>query len=849
MKDKDDTIFSTGIVFLISVLLIISGILAAVILNAPEEREKEGENNWQPPPYHPYIPPTFSGVIAEHFVVRQLEFGHRVPGTIQHDNCRDFIRETMKGFGYTVCYQNFTWNGTSMSNIIATNGFRGNYYPSPSAKTLILGAHYDTRPYSERDPEVNAPIMGANDGASGVAVLLELARVLSVHPVNLTTEFVFFDGEDTGFEGWQMAQGSRVFTENLTGAEKRNITGAIVVDMVGDRNLDIYYENSSDPEMREAIWHEAEKLNYREFHRTGKGTIFDDHSRLEYVGISSVLIIDFDYPYWHTQQDTLDKVSGESMEKVGRVVEKYIYTISDYTGKEAKTSELQIPQGETRAMGGGVVQINGDILIKGTLRLKDTMLIVNAREGHEHSLRIANGGGLIMENSTLAAPGAGIVFTDYGKLTAEDSIIEQLWGDTQSSPNAGGVQIYSGDFSFLNSTVRLSMTRGVFIRDSTALHSPAFINCTITDNGEVGLYLYNASLSVENTVFERNGRGGIRVYRGSIEVENCTFGLSYERGSCSSGSCGPPSPSYGIFLSEAEGENRISGGGFSEVDYGISAEQLNSSGGQIEVRDVRMNGLKMGMLFINSAGTLKDSEFNGTGIAVYSLKASPVITGNSIRGSETGIYLKESGGGVERNRISDSKREGIYLENTSTVVRDNIITGSGSGVHIRTPCSSEVRGNALLNNTDGLYIALTGSSMGGLNITKNLIAGNDWGIRVMGNSSLIDTAGNQFEMSGTANLYGILKEEREVVFRFRNQTAPFFLNITRDGKLVYNESLSIWQLSTTVNLTTRVLYSNLTVEEFTDYTATVSRDGTNFTREFNPAEEESLIFDFPREVS
>ena len=118
-----------------------------------------------------------------------------------------------------------------------------------------------------------------------------------------------------------------------TPEQKENIIGAVVVDMIGDRDLDIHFERNSDPLLNQEIWREADKLDYPEFHHSEKFNMFDDHIRLINEGIPTALLIDFEYgsapglhDYWHTQNDTLDKISGDSLEKVGRVLERFIYT-------------------------------------------------------------------------------------------------------------------------------------------------------------------------------------------------------------------------------------------------------------------------------------------------------------------------------------------------------------------------------------------------------------------------------------------------------------------------------------------------------------------------------------------
>ncbi|MFQ6617964.1 MAG: M28 family peptidase, partial [Fidelibacterota bacterium] len=177
------------------------------------------------------------------------------------------------------------------------------------------------------------PIPGANDGASGVAVLLELANIMNQHPPPKGVDIVLFDGEDMGRRGDldSYCIGSKYFAENI-GSSKPEY--AIVLDMVGDAFLEIPMERYSyekNPELVNMVWKAAEKAGIKQFKRYLGQYVYDDHIRLiEYAEIKAVDIIDFSYPdrsnrYWHTQQDTPDKCSPESLEAVGKLVLELIY--------------------------------------------------------------------------------------------------------------------------------------------------------------------------------------------------------------------------------------------------------------------------------------------------------------------------------------------------------------------------------------------------------------------------------------------------------------------------------------------------------------------------------------------
>ena len=241
-------------------------------------------------------------------VQTQVSFGPRIPGSQGHAQVEAWIRAELESAGWVVEIQETERMGHSIHNIIAK---RNNDAPQ-----IILGAHYDTRMIADNDSDMSKrsePVPGANDGASGVAVLLELARSLpdSTVPVWL----VFFDTEDNGrIAGWDWILGSRAFAEEIKIAPK----AVVVVDMIGDADLNIYLERNSNVAIRTEIWSTAEKLGYsKQFINQEKYSMEDDHTPFLEAGIPAVDLIDFDYPYWHTTQDTPDKVSAESLHAVG----------------------------------------------------------------------------------------------------------------------------------------------------------------------------------------------------------------------------------------------------------------------------------------------------------------------------------------------------------------------------------------------------------------------------------------------------------------------------------------------------------------------------------------------------
>ena len=254
----------------------------------------------------------FNAQRAYQDVLVQTGFGPRLPNTEAHEKTVDYIQEQLTAAGWQVELQNSENLGHPMTNIIARRG--------TGAQWVILGAHYDSRLLADHDPDPmlqSQPVPGANDGASGVAVLLELARILP-RQLNQEVWLVFFDLEDQGrIEGYDWILGSQFFVDQLN--EKPD--AVIVIDMIGDEDLQIYKEKSSTQTLVNEIWQVAKDLAYEEiFSDEEKYSILDDHTPFLNAGIQAIDIIDFDYPYWHTTADTADKVSAESLEIIGNLL-------------------------------------------------------------------------------------------------------------------------------------------------------------------------------------------------------------------------------------------------------------------------------------------------------------------------------------------------------------------------------------------------------------------------------------------------------------------------------------------------------------------------------------------------
>ena len=271
--------------------------------------------------------PAFNADSAFVFLHEQCDIGPRYPGSPGHDRVRRYLIEKLAAFGAIVSQQPFdavpAGNDTlHLVNIIAK-------YRPAAPNRILLGAHYDTRPRADRDPHPEnraKPIIGANDGASGVAVLLEIARLLGTWKPPVGVDLVFFDGEDYGEEGHieDYLLGSRRFAGGLGGYRP---TAVIVVDMVGERDSRIPLEgfsSAASAALCARIYGIAETLGVENFVRSQGPTIIDDHLPFIQAGLAAIVLIDFDYPYWHTLSDTPDKCAGASLAAVGSVLVRFI---------------------------------------------------------------------------------------------------------------------------------------------------------------------------------------------------------------------------------------------------------------------------------------------------------------------------------------------------------------------------------------------------------------------------------------------------------------------------------------------------------------------------------------------
>ncbi len=256
------------------------------------------------------------------YVKQQMDLGPRTPGSEAHSRFAEQTAEMLKSAGWSVSSDPEKYQGKTVRNIIADRG------PEAYSSWIVIGAHYDSRITADQEKQEadrQKAVPAANDGASGAAVLMGLARTLPELPDRRVT-LAFFDAEDQGrvmgLPDWCL--GSRLLAEQY-GSLERKPDAVIVIDMIGDADLNVYREKNSDPGLNEALFTLAKDLGLSgKFIDAEKYAMYDDHIPFLEKGIPAADLIDFDYPWWHTLEDTADKLSEESLQAVYKLLYTFI---------------------------------------------------------------------------------------------------------------------------------------------------------------------------------------------------------------------------------------------------------------------------------------------------------------------------------------------------------------------------------------------------------------------------------------------------------------------------------------------------------------------------------------------
>lgn len=279
----------------------------------------------------------FDADSAYSYVERQVGFGPRVPNTEAHRRCGEWLAGELRRHGAKVTEQRATLKAFDGTDLKALNIF-AQYNPEARSRVLLL-AHWDCRPWADQDPDPgnhDKPVDGANDGASGVGVLLEIARQLGNKAPGKGVDILFVDAEDWGTDGDEesWALGARHFMENLP-VEGYMPDEAILLDMVGGKDAVFcreYFSEQAAPALAQAIWGIAAQRGYGNmFQNRMGGAVTDDHVQLIAHGIPTIDIIEY-HPEnesgfnsrWHTTRDTMEGISSQTLKAVGEVVMQYV---------------------------------------------------------------------------------------------------------------------------------------------------------------------------------------------------------------------------------------------------------------------------------------------------------------------------------------------------------------------------------------------------------------------------------------------------------------------------------------------------------------------------------------------
>lgn len=310
-------------------LIIVSLAFSLLLLGCPSTPNRPTEVNSSSPTSA--AKSDFDGDRALDFVRKQVEFGPRPPGSPELEKTRAYIIDQLRSFGLNVTADEFRATTPvgerKMTNIVAE-------LPGDSNNIVIISSHYDTKLFKE------FKFVGANDAGSSTGALMEIARVLAAKKQNLkfTYRFVFFDGEEAFCAEWDDCHnpnpadpktplpdntyGSRQYVSQLVEKnEVSRVKAMILMDMIGYKELRLGRADLGTTWLQDVVWQTGKQLGYKEFVDAREGVGDDDHSPFLKAGIDSLDIIQLNtYPYWHTKDDTMDKISSKSLKIVGDAI-------------------------------------------------------------------------------------------------------------------------------------------------------------------------------------------------------------------------------------------------------------------------------------------------------------------------------------------------------------------------------------------------------------------------------------------------------------------------------------------------------------------------------------------------
>lgn len=316
-------------------LVAAAGLAAGCTAGAQPQPKKTGfAEDAVPPKAAPAADFPFDQDRAVGYVKKLCDIGPRVSGTDGMAKQIDVLEKHFKAHGATVTRQEFKSRQASRKEPTAFTNLVVSWHPEREKRVLFC-AHYDTRPIADQEPDRNSwtrPFLSANDGTGGAALFMELAHHMKGVKAEVGIDFVLFDGEEYVFETRQFGGGDRYFIGSdhfadeyarTRDARKHRYAGGVLLDLCTAKGAVLKVEENSwnlAPELVKQVWAVAGGVGAKSFRLEPGATVQDDHLALNRVGIPCVDVIDFDYPHWHKLTDTPDKISGEQMAEVARVL-------------------------------------------------------------------------------------------------------------------------------------------------------------------------------------------------------------------------------------------------------------------------------------------------------------------------------------------------------------------------------------------------------------------------------------------------------------------------------------------------------------------------------------------------
>jgi len=731
--------FTKGIALLLGVIILVSSVLVTLVATHESRDDKGDDEGFEEKETYELDPASlaFSGASAYGFVKSQTNLGPRPVMSENHSRTVDFIYNSLNGFGLETeivpFSESFDGKEYDFKNVVARKN--GTYEFQEGANdsvkdVIIFGAHFDTRDIADWDPNTanrSKPIPGANDGGSGVGVLLELARIFSKMSLAPTLEFVFFDGEDFEIEGTNPPlAGSTHHAQTLDPEFKKRIHAVVVVDMVGDRKLEIKREGHSTDGIGDIIFAQADSLGYKEFQDVRSVNIIDDHLPFIQRNIPAIDIIDFTYPtygtnYWHTQEDSFDKISEESLAKVGKVLELFVYNLSaKLRGEEMLEEPYGINEEEfgNWALQDGIMDMStsrsdkplptapttleyGSLNITGSGTLNNTMFHIH----HQLNIGHADGGRggnkvPILRNCSFVS---GSVEHDFYVNISSGVLLDNC--SLIFNNKVRGISIAAG-----NRQNSIDMKgKNIILKNILIHNSPGFaaflkvenLSLTgglVTGSGTGGLGFINSTATLSSFRAEHNNEFAVRARaRSNLTITDSRF-LDTQLGEACS-SCGPPPTAPAVEAQNSE--LTIVSSLFKENHVGV--ELLDA---RADIQQSRFVGNEKSIDSSESELLLMGNTLSGNKNGVVSELSTLTAENNDFRNHSRAITLFSSSGDttplITNNRFF-SNTYGINLWSSTGEIRENNFTDSEYGISLNSPKNVTIAHNELWRNRNGTY--------------------------------------------------------------------------------------------------------------------------------------------------